>query len=227
MLFAVLSLIAVAARSAAAQIPVGGDAGPPVAGPPEACGQLLDAQTCRQCHPDQYKDWSVSQHARQDVQCFQCHGALHSGSLHGCKRCHQAIHRKRFSNWTEVTRFDDENSADYICMLCHKAHMGNLQANLKEGCAVCHGSAGHTAVTDLLHTKVATAISPMHVDQFAREQHGLAARLAIMPRGYAAGLALAMVVGGYALGFLVFLPLGYSTSAAWESLFSGRKKQRP
>lgn len=66
----------------------------------------------------------------------------------------------------------------------------------------------------------------MHVDQFAREQHGLAARLAIMPRGYAAGLALAVVMGGYALGFLVLLPLGYSTSAAWEFFFA-RKKQRP
>lgn len=213
------------ARPAGAVEPVAVDTrGQPTAGP-QTCGQLVDAQTCRECHADQYRDWSVSEHANHDVQCYECHGGLHSGSLCGCKRCHQAIHKKRFANWPHVTRFDDKDSADYMCMLCHKAHMGNLQANLKEGCAVCHGSAGHTALTDFCHTKVASAISPMQIDQFARERHGLAARLAIMPRGYAAAIGLAMAMGGYALCFLLLLPLGYTTSAVWEFLAAGSKQQ--
>ncbi|MBN2473880.1 MAG: hypothetical protein JXB62_04700 [Pirellulales bacterium] len=191
---------------------------------PPAADQLVDAQTCRVCHVDQYDEWSISQHARQNVQCYECHGGLHSGSFCGCKRCHQAIHRKRFSNWPHVTRFDDKDGADYMCMLCHKAHMGNLQGTLKEGCAVCHGSTGHTAMTDFVHRSVAAAVSPVHLDQYARERNGLAARLAAMPRHYAAPLLLALAVGGYGLCFLLLLPAGYTAASVWGFFFPGRQR---
>jgi hypothetical protein len=218
-----LSGAAVAVHADSAEVALAPDDSLPAA-PTIANLDEVEAQVCRDCHRGQYNHWSVSPHGQHDIQCYDCHGALHSGTLMGCKRCHQAIHKKRFANWTSVTRFDDEDSADYMCMLCHTAHMSNLQETMREGCVACHGAAGNTAYGDIFHTNIATPISPMYVDKYAREQFGLAARLLAMPRGYAALIALGGAVVGYGLCFLVFLPFGYTTSAVWEFLTSRRRK---
>src|SRR5690606_11023357 len=121
---------------------------------------------------DEYDEWCASRHAAKGVECHECHGPLHSAQILGCRRCHQAIHNGRLEHWPQVSRFDADDGTDYMCIVCHNAHNTRMQKSLV-GCYSCHGSAAHAAFSDVVHTHLASAVTPVHVDEFARERDGI------------------------------------------------------
>lgn len=191
--------------------------------PMPVAGEFVPATTCMPCHTNQYNEWCASRHAAKGVECHECHGPLHSAQMHGCRRCHQAIHNDRLAHWPQVSRFDAEDGTDYMCIVCHNAHNSGLQKSLV-GCYSCHGSAAHAAFSDMVHTHLASAVTPVHVDEFARERDGIVPWLMNQPRPKAAGVGVAVALGGYLLCFLLFLPFGYTGCAIWSRL-CGRKRK--
>ena len=170
--------------------------------------RLLDAASCANCHKVEYKMWAGSTHSTFRMQCTECHGELHSAALGGCKRCHQAIHKKRFDHWPEVTRFDEEGGTDHMCMVCHDPHHGKLKPHLKDGCFRCHGDTHHTILVDAVHRRIASLSAPIAMDIYAREK-AMARATFGLPESIAKPLTQ---FAGYAVCFLVLLPLGHAVT---------------
>lgn len=183
-------------------------------GPPDG-KDYMDAAKCGACHNQQYKEWCNSAHSESELQCYECHGILHSGTLTGCKWCHESAHRKRFANWPEVTRFDDESGSDHMCMVCHNPHIAKLKVHLSKGCFQCHGEITHTVISDVVHREYASSYAPIEMDTYARERAMAGAWMRNLPRPLVFTAKVGTRLGTYVLCFLILLPIGYSASAIW------------
>lgn len=184
---------------------------------PEIDGvRYLPASECAKCHEDQQQEWAVSAHAASGVQCFECHGVIHSGSLNGCKRCHRATHKRRFANWPAVQRFDNDDGVDFMCMVCHYAHSTRMQAHLQAGCARCHADPEHTALADLLHREFAAARSPIEMDVYARERATGEAWRAELPAAVVRLYSVLQDLGTFGLLFLLALPFALVLTTGWR-----------
>jgi hypothetical protein len=189
----------------------------PINAPAFQADELLPADDCASCHSPQYSEWTLSAHASHPVQCYECHGPFHSAELHGCRRCHQAVHGDRIRHWPAVRRFTEGDAADYACIVCHDAHNLRLRKSLV-GCYACHGSQAHGIASDWMHAHLASTITPVHMDEFARERDGLIPRLMSMPRAQAATIALALMLMMYVVLALLAFPFTYTAYAAWCAL---------
>ncbi len=196
----------------------GAEAGAPVAkDASKKEGKFYSPSWCASCHKIEYEEWSTSGHCKYGMACYECHGEFHSGTLGGCTRCHEGMHRNRIKNWPAVARFDSPESRDFMCMVCHDAHNSGLKPSLM-GCFACHGDLMHGAASDVLHGVVASSLTPVHMDEFARERDGLLFRLRTMSLPAAAGVVTAGAFAGYGAALLVFFPFGLVLAFLWERI---------
>ena len=136
----------IAARSALARVPDptrGGPAIPPNAAPlppfmevDRSTATYLGSQSCEGCHPDAYRSWQKSHHARamstleeslqaHNPSCLQCHftGFLHPGAPMerrlaevGCESCHGPGSDHIANPTAAYGRLPSDGSA---CVACH------------------------------------------------------------------------------------------------------------
>jgi nitrate/TMAO reductase-like tetraheme cytochrome c subunit len=124
--FVLLILLAVLATATGQQIP-----NPPPEDNPDAWAladaQYPSARVCGECHPNQYKQWSLSSHAYANVSPMfnkfeQKINDLASGTIsHFCVRCHSsvgsALGERRDIPWWERSAASREG---ITCVTCHR-----------------------------------------------------------------------------------------------------------
>jgi hypothetical protein len=94
--------------------------------PPLTRAELLDPQTCKECHADHYNEWSGSMHAyasRDPVFLAMNKRGQEEANLGDfCVKCHapMAVHEKAISNFADLSTVPDHLQG-VTCYFCHNA----------------------------------------------------------------------------------------------------------
>jgi hypothetical protein len=101
---------------------------------------------CGACHKTQYNYWENSSHNNKN--CSMCHGLIHSGSIRGCRECHERKHRIDINRWEIIKSYNEIIETDYVCTICHNSHSGKIRLGI---CNICHHNNITLKIKNSLH----------------------------------------------------------------------------
>lgn len=185
---------------------------------PAGAELYLTPHECGACHDTQYQDWGLSMHSQNKVHCNDCHGTLHSSQILGCRQCHGNKHQQILKHWPEVQRFDIPNSNDFVCVLCHDVHTGEL-IEYRQSCTVCHND-GVSDFVVAMHTGPGEFMNPTENDGF-QLMNAPTQMFAKAPAPVKAAVAAGGSLAAFLLGAAVFFPLALGLTVLRNALAAG------